>query len=107
MGLVSSISDINVSSLIEREYLEPALGQGIMPENFNFGGISSAPMIYNTLINGGIFVNALAGVIFSGPNTSDNPEEAIRGFELIRARRADFIRRDGVLDHALWESFRR
>ena len=32
-GLVSSVSVRNVSSLVEREYLEPALGEGIPPEN--------------------------------------------------------------------------
>jgi len=42
-GLVSSISNRNVSTLLEREYLEPALGEGVVPENYNFGGISGGP----------------------------------------------------------------
>jgi hypothetical protein len=105
-GLVSSVSELNVSSLIDRDHLEPALGEGMPPENFDFGGISGAPMLYVTLTKGGLFLNSFAGVIFSGPNTSDSAEEAIQGFELIRARRARFIREDGFLDHSLWRSLR-
>jgi hypothetical protein len=103
-GLVSSINDRDISTLLEREYLEPVLGEGIVPENYNFGGISGGPVIYNTLTRGGLFVNALAGVIISGPNPSSNSEESISGFELFQARRACFIRADGFLDHELWES---
>jgi hypothetical protein len=103
MGIVSSLSDTTVSSLVEREHLAPALGEGIPPENFNFGGISGAPMLYATM-RGGLLVNALAGIIVAGPNTSDDSEQAIQGFELIRARRTYFIREDGTLDGALWAS---
>ena len=97
------MSETNISSLLEREYLEPTLGEGLPPENFDFGGISGSPLLYVT-IKGSLFLNAFAGVIVAGPNTSDNPDEAIRGFELIRARRARFIRADGSLDHLLWSS---
>jgi hypothetical protein len=62
-------------------------------------------MLYVTLAKSGLFLNALAGVIFSGPNTSSDPREAISNFEVIRARRAYFIRPDGFLDHDLWDSF--
>jgi hypothetical protein len=105
-GFVSSVNVRNVSSLVEREYLEPMLGQGIPPENYNYGGISGGPMLYNLLTKDGIFVNALAGVIYSGPNTSDDPNEAIPGFELFRARPAMYIRSDGFLDHDLWATNR-
>jgi hypothetical protein len=101
-GFVSSISHINVSSLIEREHLEPALGEGIPPENYNFGGISGGPMLHVSLSKSGLLLNSLAGVIFSGPNTSNDPNEAIPGFEVIRARRACFIRADGFVDRQLW-----
>lgn len=101
-GLVDSVSPRNISSLIEREYLEPALGQGIPPENYDYGGISGAPMLCNVLTRQGIFVNALAGVIYSGPNTSEDQNEAIPGFELFRVRPATYIRSDGFLDHDLW-----
>jgi len=105
-GLVSSVSELNISSLLERPYLEATLGEGVPPENFDFGGISGAPMLYVTLTQAGLFLNSFAGVIFSGPNTSENAGEAIKGFELIRARRARFIRADGFLDHSTWESLR-
>jgi hypothetical protein len=104
-GIASSISEINVSSHIERDYLEPTLGQGVHPDNFNFGGISGGPMIYMTE-KAGLRLSALAGVIFSGPNIAHDLEQAISGFELIRARRARFIMADGFLDHSLWESLR-
>lgn len=102
-GLVSSINDRDVSSLLEREYLEPLDGEGMVPENYNFGGISGSPLIYFTL-RGGLFVNALAGIIVSGPNPSTDPDESIPGFELFQSRRAHFIRADGTLDHSLWTS---
>jgi hypothetical protein len=105
-GLVSSVSELNISSLIDRSYIEPVLGDGIPPENFDFGGLSGAPMLYVTLTKRGLFLNSFAGVIFSDPNTSDKAGEAIPGFELIRARRARFIRADGFLDHSLWDSLR-
>jgi hypothetical protein len=101
-GFVSSVSTRNVSYLVEREHLEPMLGQGIPPENYHYGSISGAPMLYNLLTKAGIFVTSLAGVIFSGPNTSDDPNEAIPGFELFRARPAMYIRSDGFLEHDLW-----
>ena len=52
-------------------------------------------------------MNALAGVIVAGPNPSVDCGESIPGFELFQARRADFIRGDGILDRGLWESRRR
>jgi hypothetical protein len=106
-GLVSSINDREISTLLEREHLEPVLGEGIVPENYNFGGISGGPVIYNVLTQRDLLVNALAGVIVAGPNPSVDCGESIPGFELFQARRADFIRADGFLDRGLWESRRR
>jgi hypothetical protein len=48
----------------------------------------------------------LAGVIYSGPNTSADPHESIPDFELFRARPAMYIRSDGFLDHDLWTANR-
>jgi hypothetical protein len=101
-GLISSVSMRNVSSLVERDHLEPVLGEGIPPENYDYGGISGAPMLCNILTRGGLLVNALAGVIYSGPNPSDDPNQSIPGFDLFRARPAMYIRSDGLLDHQLW-----
>jgi hypothetical protein len=77
------------------------LGDGIPPENFDFRGISGGPMLM--VIQGRNLRSwALAGVIYQGPNTSENPDEAISGLEIIRARRAHFILPDGHLDTARW-----
>jgi hypothetical protein len=103
-GLVSSINDRDVSSLLEREHSEPLDGEGMVPENYDFGGISGSPLIYFTLKTS-LFVNALAGVIVGGPNASTDPNESIPGFELFQARRAYFIRANGALDRARWDSF--
>jgi hypothetical protein len=45
----------------------------------------------------------LGGVIFQDPSTSDDPNQAIAGLEIIRARPAHFIMPNGRLDHARWE----
>jgi hypothetical protein len=69
-GLVSSTNDREISTLLERDYLELVLGEGIVPENYNFGGISGGLLIYNVLTQGQLLVNALGGVIVAGPNPS-------------------------------------
>jgi hypothetical protein len=101
-GVASSISESDVSTLIDRQYLTPVLGEGVPPENFDFGGISGGPMI--TVTEGSLRGWALAGVIYEGPNPSSDPAEAIAGLDIIRARRAHFIRQDGTLDVALWNT---
>ncbi len=100
-GVASSISDTDVSCLIEREDLIGVLGQGIPPENYNFRGMSGGPML-SVIEHRGLRSWALAGVIYEGPNSSCNPAEAIPGLEIIRARRAHFIRPDGSLDTQRW-----
>jgi hypothetical protein len=102
-GVASSISELDVSSLIERQYLVDITGNGLPAENYDFGGISGGPMLTVTELKG-VRGWQLAGVIVDGPNNSDKPEEAIAGLEIIKARRARFIRRDGTLDTALWAS---
>jgi hypothetical protein len=102
-GIASSVSERDISTLIEREHLIPMLGGGIPPENFDFRGISGGPMLM--VIQGGHLRSwALAGVVYQGPNTSENPDEAIGGLEIIRARRAHFILSNGKLDTARWHS---
>lgn len=101
-GVASAINDRDVVTLIEREHLIPAGSRPAPPENFDFGGISGG--IMTTVVEGPLRSWALAGMIYEGPSTSDNPDEAIPGFEIIRARRADFLRPDGTLDTALWYS---
>ncbi|MGD0187899.1 MAG: hypothetical protein ABSC25_21990 [Roseiarcus sp.] len=99
-GIASSVSDKDISTLIEREHLTAALGGGIPPENFDFGGISGGPMI--TVVQSSLRSWALAGVMYQGPNTEADPARAIAGLEIIKARRAHFILPDGCLDVATW-----
>jgi hypothetical protein len=101
-GIATSVSDKDVSILLEREYMVPLLGGGIPPENFDFGGISGGPAI--KIVETPVRSWALAGVIYRGPNISPDPDQAIEGFEVISARRSCFILPDGQLDVARWRS---
>jgi len=98
-ALATSISDRDVCSQIERTELIDVLGRGLMPENYDMGGISGGPML--TIVEqGGLRLTQLAGVIYSGPNPS--AADKIADFEVVRARRADFILPDGKLDRTRW-----
>jgi hypothetical protein len=101
-GVASTINDRDVVALLEREHWISTGDRPAPPENFDFGGISGG--IMTTVVEGRLRSWRLAGMIYEGPNTSGDPNEAIPGFEIIRARRADFIRPDGTLDTALWYS---
>lgn len=99
-GVATSINDRDVVTLFEREYWLPDPIHGAPPPNFDFSGISGGLML--TVIQTTIRSWALSGVIYEGPSTSQLPGEAISNFEVIRARRANFICPDGRLDTALW-----
>jgi len=101
-GVASSVSDKDVSSLMEREHIIPVLGGGLPPENFDFRGISGGPML--DVVEEVLRSWALAGVIYEGPSTSPDPEQSIAGLEIIRARRAHFINPDGTLNVERWDS---
>jgi hypothetical protein len=101
-GVATQVNEKIISSQIERQHLTPILGDGILPENFDFRGMSGAPMI-TVVQHHGLRSWMLGGVIFQGPSTSDDPNEAIAGLEIIRARPAHFILPDGTLDKARWE----
>jgi hypothetical protein len=101
-GIASSVSESDVSSLIERDQLLAVLGRGLPPENYDFRGMSGGPML--TVIEDGLLRSwSLAGVIYEGPNPSPDAGEAIAGLEIIRARRAHFILPDGGLDLRRWQ----
>jgi hypothetical protein len=102
MGIATSVSEKSISIQLEREHLVPLLAGGVPPENFNFGGISGGPVI--KIVETFIRTYALAGIIYQGPNTSSDSNEAISGFELISARHAHFILPDGRLDKRHWAS---
>jgi hypothetical protein len=94
-GVASSISERDVSSLIERSNLIDVMGKGPMPPNYNFQGISGGPML-TVVEHNGLRLNRLAGIVIQGPSTI--AEESIQDFEVVRARRAHFIFPDGRLD---------
>ena len=101
-GIATQVNEKVISSQIEREYLMRAIGDENLPENFDFRGMSGGPMI--TVVQyRGLRSWMLGGVIFQGPSTSDDPNEAITGLEIIRARPAHFIFPDGNLDKPRWE----
>jgi hypothetical protein len=63
------------------------------------GGISGGPML--TIVEQkGLRLTRLAGVVYSGPDVSSL--DKIEGFEVVRARRADFLQPSGQLDRARW-----
>ena len=102
-GVASGVSELDVSSLIERDQIMPVEGLTLPPENYDFRGISGGPML-SVIEHQGLRTWALAGVIYQGPNTSDDPSESIPGLEIIKARRAHFILPDGRLDKERWDS---
>jgi hypothetical protein len=100
-GVASSVTEIDVLSQIEREHLLPQIGSGVPPENYKFGGISGGPML--TLVEKSDLLSwSLAGIIYQGPNTVSDPNKAIAGLEIMRARRARFLLSNGDLDRRAW-----
>jgi len=98
-GIATSVSDRDICYQIERSELIDILGRGLMPENFDMGGISGGPML--TIVEqGGLRLTRLAGVVYSGPDPI--ALNKIEGFEVVRARRADFLLPDGKLDRGRW-----
>ena len=77
------------------------LGKGVPPENYDFSGMSGGPML-TVVEQGGTRSQSLAGVVYQGPNPSENECEAIAGLEIIKARRSHFILPDGMLDARRW-----
>jgi hypothetical protein len=101
-GAASSVSELDISTLIDREALHPILGQGMPPGDFDYGGMSGGVML--TVVEAPLHSWALAGVIYQGPNPSGDPEQAIAGLNIIKARRAHFILPDGRLDRVRWHA---
>jgi hypothetical protein len=100
-GVASSVSETDISMLIEQQSLIAVMGGGSPPENYNFGGMSGGPVL-TVVETSAIRSWVLAGVIYEGPNASPDEAQAIAGLEIIRARRADFIQSDGQLDIRRW-----
>lgn len=99
-GVASSVSERDVSTVLDRRYMIPVFSDGLPPENFDFRGMSGGPML--TVVQNTLRSWRLAGVIYQGPNTDLESGEAIAGLEIIKARRAHYIRPDGTLDRGRW-----
>lgn len=102
-GLATSINSRDVTVQIERNELIDMPGTGTTPENFNYSGISGAPLLVRTTCKG-ILGWSLAGVIYEGPNTDTTSNQSIQGLELVKARKSSFLLADGTLDRDLWRS---
>jgi hypothetical protein len=101
-GFATSVHESCISIQIEREKLVSVSGDDL-PENYDFRGMSGGPVLEILRTENGLFWRRPAGVIFQGPNTSDDSEESIPGLEIIRARPVHFINADGTLDIARWD----
>jgi hypothetical protein len=93
--VAQSVNNHTVSVQLIREHLIAARGAGVPPENFNFGGISGGVLL-RRVDNMRPF--RFGGIIYQGPNTSQDEGQNIAGFEVLRARLAKFLRCDGTLD---------
>jgi hypothetical protein len=101
-GVATSVSEDSISLLIERQHLAPALGKGVIPENYDFGGVSGGPVI--AIVETQVVRSWMpAGIIIQGPNPSVDESQSIQGFDLIKARPVQYILPDGHLDCARWE----
>ena len=58
-GAASSVSELDISTLIDRETLHPILGQGMPPEDFDYRGMSGGVML--TVVEAPLHSWALAG----------------------------------------------
>jgi hypothetical protein len=101
-GFAASMHERCISIQIEREKLLALLGHDL-PDNFDFGGMSGGPVLEILQTARGIVWRRPAGIIFQGPNPSDDLAQSIQGLELILARPIHFINADGTLDIARWD----
>lgn len=94
-GAIPIIKTINNNDLVcqfEREYMIDLSGKGLPDENYKFGGLSGAPIIAIDKNESGILTWRLAGII----------HEANSEYQIICARRCDFIFPDGKLNKEMF-----
>lgn len=92
-----TITERQITMLIQREYLVDWTGQGVPPAGYGLGGISGAPLLVPEFGRQGWYFR-LGGVVSEEPGPRE-PNEVI--FEMVIADRADFILPDGTLAKAL------
>jgi hypothetical protein len=92
-----TITDRQITVLIQREYLVDWTGNGVPPAGYGLGGISGAPLLVPEFGQAGWYFR-LAGVISEAPGARA-AEDVI--FEMVTADRAEFIQPNGTLARAL------
>jgi hypothetical protein len=92
-----TITDRQITVLIQREYLVDWTGNGVPPAGYGLGGISGAPLLVPEFGQAGWYFR-LGGVISEAPGA--RPAEDVI-LEMITADRAEFIQPDGTLAKAL------
>jgi hypothetical protein len=99
---LTSANEDSISVLIERERLVQVHGDGVLFEDYDFGGISGGPLI--AIVQTPTIRSWIpAGVIIQGPNPTGDISQSIQGFEMIKARPVQYILPDGRLDVHRWE----
>jgi hypothetical protein len=87
LGVADSVSDRDVSCVINHQYMVPSYWATLLPVGHDLGGMSGAPML--AVVQSEVVGWRLAGVIYEcGRNL----------LEVVKAARADFIRTDGTLN---------
>jgi hypothetical protein len=85
-GAASSVSDRDISCVLEREYIVPTLGMSLPPLGYDLAGMSGGPMI--AILQMGVVSWHLAGVVY---------ECGRELLEVVKAARVDFIDADGLV----------
>jgi hypothetical protein len=99
---LTSANEQSISVQIERERLVQVHGDGVMSEDYDFGGISGGPLI--AIVQTQTMRSWIpAGVIIQGPNRTGDSLQSIHGFEVIKGRPVQYILADGHLDVSRWE----
>ena len=86
-----TITERQITMLIQREFLLDWTGHGVPPAGYGLGGISGAPLLVPEYRDTGWYFR-LGGVISEAPEARA-PEDVL--FEMVAADRAEFILPDG------------
>lgn len=92
-----TITDRQITMLIEREELVDWTGYGVPPAGYGLGGISGGPLLVPDFNQAGWYLR-LGGVVSEAP-APRAPDEVI--FDMVAADRAEFIQPDGTLAKSL------
>lgn len=102
-----SVSDLTVGFALHRNELMSVDDNGLPPENFDFRGMSGGLLLTVVgIVGSNVHGWRLGGIIVEGPNPEPTEEiQAIEGVEIFKARRAEFINADGIINRTLWDEY--